>query len=219
MESTRNILLITTDQHRFDALGYMGHPDIRTPQLDRLARQGTIFERVYVTNPVCMPSRATLLTGQFPDAHGVRRNGIIVPDQPWGVARVLSRHGWRTGMFGKTHFFPLRRDYRTETLFHNWRAGEQYYGFQERALTHDLKDFVSLVPTHYTAPASQQEPLRLYVLDDYVDWISLQHPELYTLVLRDGLPRTNTQQHRNCGPPTCRSRLTNRRGSRSRRWP
>jgi len=56
------------------------------------------------------------------------------------------------------------------------------------SLTHDLKDFVSLVPTHYTTPASQQEPLRLYALDDYVDWISQQHPELYTLALRDGLP-------------------------------
>ncbi len=59
-----------------------------------------------------MPSRATLLLGQFPDSHGVRRNGVEVPDRPWGIARVLAAHGVHTGIFGKTHFGPLRRDYR-----------------------------------------------------------------------------------------------------------
>jgi arylsulfatase len=67
------VLFITTDQHRFDAVGFMGSAGAQTPNLDRLAASEVVFERCYVTNPVCMPSRASLLTGQFPDAHGVRR--------------------------------------------------------------------------------------------------------------------------------------------------
>src|SRR5579883_2576800 len=88
MTDRPNILFITSDQHRFDAVGFMGHPDVQTPNLDRLAASGVVFDRCYVTNPVCMPSRATLMTGQFPDAHGVRRNGIEVPDPP-GLIRYL----------------------------------------------------------------------------------------------------------------------------------
>ena len=123
MAERPNILFITTDQHRFDATGFWGSPDVHTPELDRMAANGVEFERAYVTNPVCMPSRASLLLGQFPDAHGVRRNGIEVPDQPWGVARVMRGNGWRTGMFGKTHFCPLRRDYQPDAVFHDWRVG------------------------------------------------------------------------------------------------
>ncbi|MDQ3327965.1 MAG: sulfatase-like hydrolase/transferase [Chloroflexota bacterium] len=186
MADQMNVLFITTDQQRFDALGFMGHPDVQTPHLDRLAARSTIFERAYVTNPVCMPSRASLLLGQFPDAHGVRRNGIEVPDQPWGLAQTLRAHGYRTGMFGKTHFCPLRRDFKTASTFHDWREGEAYYGFEERAITHDLKDFISDVSTAYHE--GTPGPEQMYALDDYADWIRRAHPDLYTLAVREGLP-------------------------------
>lgn len=182
-----NVLFITTDQHRFDAAGFMGHPDARTPHLDRLAASGAVFERCYVTNPVCMPSRATLLTGQFPDAHGVRRNGIEVPDVPWGIGRTFRAAGYRTGLFGKTHFAPLRRDFGPETPFHDWRVGETYYGFEERAITHDLKDFVSDVPTAYGVdPARRTAPLN-FTHDDYLDWMRAEHPDTWRLAVREGL--------------------------------
>ena len=190
MPDAPNVLFITTDQQRYDALGYMGHPDVRTPHLDRLAREGIAFERVYVANPVCMPSRATLLLGQFPDSHGVRRNGVEVPDRPWGIARVLAARGVRTGIFGKTHFGPLRRDYRPGASFHDWRAGEGYYGFQERAITHDLKDLVSDVPTHYGTPGDPGP--RMFTHDDYIEWIRREHPDAYGLAVREGLPHGET---------------------------
>lgn len=192
MNERPNVLLITTDQQRFDAVGFMGNPEIKTPNLDRLARGGGVFERCYVTNPVCMPSRATLLTGQFPDAHGVRRNGMEVPDPPWGLARTMREGGYRTGIFGKTHFSPLRRDYQRDFASHDWRAGETYYGFEERAITHDLKDFVSGETTFYHGPDSLEDPTRAFVRDDYLDWIEQRHPEAYNLAVREGLSESES---------------------------
>jgi arylsulfatase A-like enzyme len=189
-----NILLITTDQHRFDALGCMGSSEVLTPNIDRLATQGVLFERCYVTNPVCMPSRASFLTGQFPDAHGVRRNGIPVPDVQHGLARALGRQGYRTGMFGKTHFAALRRDYAADYQFPDWRDGGDYFGFSERAITHDLKDYLSAVPTHTRARPAQPAPERAFVLDDYLDWMHAQHPEYYRLAVRQGLPEGQQPQ-------------------------
>ena len=59
-----NILLIMTDQQRFDAMGCTGNPDIITPNLDRLAAEGVVFENAYTSRPVCVPARRALLTGK-----------------------------------------------------------------------------------------------------------------------------------------------------------
>ena len=67
-----NILLITTDQQRTDTLSCLGAPIGRTPHLDALAARGVLFERCYVQNPICIPSRACLQTGRYPHQHGVR---------------------------------------------------------------------------------------------------------------------------------------------------
>ena len=66
-----NFLIITTDQHSPTCFGYAGHPVVRTPNIDKLARSGTNFSRAYVTNPVCMPTRASLYTGLSPRGHRV----------------------------------------------------------------------------------------------------------------------------------------------------
>lgn len=182
-----NVLFITADQHRFDAVGFMGNSEVKTPNLDRLAEGGVVFERAYVTNPVCMPSRATMITGQFPDTHGVRRNGIEVPDVPWGLARMFRNHGYRTGMFGKTHFCPLRRDYDKNAEFHDRDRGDTYYGFEDRAITHDLKDYVSDVDTTYHPHGADGNGELNFSRDDYLDWIQRDHPEYFRLAVREGL--------------------------------
>ena len=66
-----NIVLILTDNQGDWTLGCYGNPDIRTPNIDRLAREGTLFERSFSSNAVCSPTRATLLTGLIPSQHGV----------------------------------------------------------------------------------------------------------------------------------------------------
>ncbi len=103
----RRILFITTDQQRYDALGCNGGQVARTPVIDRLAAEGVRYERAHPQNVVCMPSRATIVTGQHVRNHGVWMNGVpMAPDAPT-VAKVLLDAGWRTALFGKAHFEPF----------------------------------------------------------------------------------------------------------------
>jgi len=102
----RNILFVTVDQQRYDALGINGHPLTRTPVIDALARRGVNYRRAHVQNVVCMPSRATMLTGQHPLTHGVVSNGIPLDDDAPNVARMLRAAGYRTALVGKAHFDP-----------------------------------------------------------------------------------------------------------------
>ncbi len=67
MAKKPNILLITTDQQRYDTMGCTGNTVIQTPHLDRLAEQGVLFSDLHVQNPICAPSRACLATGRMPD--------------------------------------------------------------------------------------------------------------------------------------------------------
>ena len=71
-----NVVLIMTDNHGPWTLGCYGNPDIKTPHIDRLAEQGTLFTRAYANNAVCSPTRATVLTGLMPCQHGVHRYSI-----------------------------------------------------------------------------------------------------------------------------------------------
>ena len=64
-----NVLLITTDQQRADTIGAYGNPVCKTPNLDRLAEEGTRFDACRTQNPYCQPSRATILTGTYPSTH------------------------------------------------------------------------------------------------------------------------------------------------------
>lgn len=105
--SGRNVLLITADQQRFDALGCHGQPIARTPSLDRLAANGVDYHRAQVQSVVCMPSRSTILTGQYPRTHGVVANGISLPPDAPSVAEVLRTAGYRTALVGKAHLDPL----------------------------------------------------------------------------------------------------------------
>lgn len=103
----RNILFVTVDQQRWDALGCNGGQVARTPTLDALAGAGIRYARPHVQNVVCMPSRATMFTGQHPRTHGVVANGIALPEDAPNVARVLRREaGYRTALVGKAHFDP-----------------------------------------------------------------------------------------------------------------
>lgn len=100
-----NILLITSDQHRADCYGFEGRK-VKTPHLDRLAREGTRFGACITPNVVCQPARASILTGLLPSSHGVSDNGIDLPAATGeaGFAGALAKAGYATGIIGKAHF-------------------------------------------------------------------------------------------------------------------
>lgn len=98
-----NILFLCTDQHRFDVMGCYGNPHVRTPHLDRLAVEGVRFERCYTPNPVCAPTRASILTGQYPHTHGLWANGAALPPHAELFTRRLADTGYDCGLVGKLH--------------------------------------------------------------------------------------------------------------------
>ncbi len=98
-----NFLFIITDQHRADHLGCYGNPVVRTPNIDGIAARGKRFERFYVATPVCMPNRASIMTGRMPSVHGARSNGVPLPLEAVTFADVLSANGYHTGLVGKIH--------------------------------------------------------------------------------------------------------------------
>ena len=102
----RAIVVIVADQLRADHLGCYGTLPVRTPNIDALAARGGVFDRAFVTNPVCMPNRASIMTGRWPSAHGLRTNGLPLDPHADTFARVLRRSGWRTSAVGKLHFQP-----------------------------------------------------------------------------------------------------------------
>jgi hypothetical protein len=76
MDTRPNFLFLMTDQHRADHLGCYGNAIVRTPHIDSIAARGVTFDKFYVANPICMPNRATYMTGRMPSVHGVRHNGL-----------------------------------------------------------------------------------------------------------------------------------------------
>lgn len=107
-----HILLITTDQQRYDALGINGNPVLETPNLDALAASGTNFRRCHVTCPVCIPARRTLLSGQHPTTHGMRwyEDGKAW-DPPFTLPGILGDAGYQTQLVGKLHLHPMGKRY------------------------------------------------------------------------------------------------------------
>lgn len=130
-----NILLITSDQQRLDTLGKL-NPYIKTPNLDRLADDGILFTRGYTCNPVCTPSRISLLTGEYPSRHGCYTIGTSLPEDYPTVPQLLRENGYFTGLIGKAHFQPCLHPGAFESaphihdldFFDRW--GGDFYGFE-----------------------------------------------------------------------------------------
>lgn len=110
MSRRPNFLLFVTDQHRADHLGCYGNRIVRTPHIDSLAQAGTRFERFYVSSPVCMANRATLMTGRMPSLHGVRHNGIALSHDATTFVELLRAAGYDTALIGKSHLQNMGYD-------------------------------------------------------------------------------------------------------------
>jgi arylsulfatase A len=124
-----NIVILFADDLGYGDLGSFGHPYIRTPELDELARLGQRWTDFYVASPVCSPSRAALLTGRLPVRSGLYGDLIRVyfPDEPGGfpdsevsIAQALKESGYATGIFGKWHLGDAEHAYPTQHGFDEW---------------------------------------------------------------------------------------------------
>lgn len=102
-----NILLITSDQQHFSTLGSV-NPAIRTPALDRLASRGVRFDRAYCPNPTCTPTRASIITGLYPSAHGAYTLGTKLDERVSTLGDHLRERGYHNALVGKAHFQPLK---------------------------------------------------------------------------------------------------------------
>jgi len=126
-----NIVFLMADDHRAYALGCMGDPHIRTPNLDRLADQGVLFERCYATSPLCMAGRATVMTGMYEYKTGCNFQTGQLSADAWNRSypMLLKRAGYRIAFAGKWGF-PLQvKDY--AKAFDTWGgfegAGQGFY--------------------------------------------------------------------------------------------
>jgi arylsulfatase A-like enzyme len=119
-----NILFILADQWRFEAFGYAGNADVKTPNLDRLAKEGVSFVNAVSGLPVCSPMRASFLTGQRPLTHGVFLNDVPLNPKANTIAKVLAGIGYDTGFVGKWH---LNGDGRSAFIPRERRQGFDYW--------------------------------------------------------------------------------------------
>ncbi len=146
-----NILLYCTDQQRFDTIGALGNPHVRTPTLDRLVREGTAFTHTYCQSPICTPSRASLMSGLYPSrVHNTRNGNATFPDQPPLISKLIADSGYDCGMIGKFHLQSsgkrteprLDDGFRVWQFSHaprdDWPAGEHDYADWVREQGGDL---------------------------------------------------------------------------------
>ncbi|MDT7830525.1 sulfatase-like hydrolase/transferase [Pricia sp. S334] len=125
-----NIIFILTDDQRFDALGYAGNSLISTPEMDRLAREGTYFENAMVTTPICAASRASILTGLYERTHkfnfqtGNIRDDYMLSSYP----TILKNNGYKTGFYGK---YGVRYD-ELEKQFDEFESYDRNNAYDDR---------------------------------------------------------------------------------------
>ncbi|MCK6470775.1 MAG: arylsulfatase [Planctomycetes bacterium] len=115
-----NLLLIVTDQQRGDCLSVAGHPNLATPNLDRLAGEGAYFPHAYTEVPSCIPARRILMTGLNQASSGmVGMSGFRDWDPPQTIPGELSKAGYQTHLVGKLHLYPLRKRYGFHSMTHS----------------------------------------------------------------------------------------------------
>ena len=99
----RNVVFILSDDHRYDAMSFMGHPFAKTPHMDAMVKEGAHLKNAYVTTSLCSPSRASILTGLYTFRHRVIDNQRPVPDGTLFFPQYLQKAGYKTGFIGKWH--------------------------------------------------------------------------------------------------------------------
>ncbi|VTR98827.1 sulfatase family protein [Tuwongella immobilis] len=177
-----NLLIMMTDDQRADALSCAGNPVLRTPNLDRIAGEGARFRNMFVTNALCAPSRATLLTGLYSHSHGVTDNrGRIVPQSIPMVSDLLRKAGYEVAFCGKSHQGNALRD----------REWDHYFGY--RGQGNYLKPMVAEGTKGKDLPRDGW--MDDVITDDAIAWMKQPHEKPFAMFLFFKAP------HRSWTPP------------------
>lgn len=163
--SAPNFLFFITDQHRADYLGCAGHPVLKTPNIDAIAAKGTRFERFFVAMPVCMPNRASLLTGRYPSAHGLRKNGDSLSYRANTFVEVLREGGYKTAHIGKSHVQAMTPMPGEE------RVDPESLGAIQEAWKDDGADYGNELPSRYSGNEMYEFPDSYYGYE-HVDMVT-----------------------------------------------
>jgi arylsulfatase A-like enzyme len=140
-----NILMIMDDQHHAACLGYRGHPDVKTPNLDKLAESGVRFDETFTCHGTCVPSRVSYMTGQYPHVHGIfSGEPNPIPERLLSLPAYLKPFGYRTALVGKkhmphwpTHGFDYERVCYTADAS---TRGNHYYNYLKKHNLHEWYD-------------------------------------------------------------------------------
>jgi arylsulfatase A-like enzyme len=177
MMNKPNILLITTDQQRYDTINAAGNPHILTPNLNWLCDSGVRFTRAYSDCPVCMPARTTILNGRHGHTTGLTDNcdGLDPIDPATSTTGLLTRAGYQTRLVGKTHWPKFRVNYGFEHV----EPCDDYFRYMRR---HPEKG----VPMDHGLGQNQMEPvistvsesnsLTHWIVDRSVDFLETRDP-------------------------------------------
>ena len=175
--SRPNILLITTDQQRFDTLHAAGNGHIFTPHLNWLCDTGIRYSRAYTDCPVCMPARATVMTGVPGYRHGATGNVNVEPMRGRAtIASLLTAAGYETRAQGKMHFNPMRAKFGFETmeLAHDYyrqrnKTDPGHCGAQHGRGQNEMEPVLGSVDENQT--------LTRWVVDRSIDFLETRDPE------------------------------------------
>lgn len=151
-----NFVFVLIDDLRYDALSCLGHPFIKTPNIDRIAKEGARFANAFVTTSLCAPSRASFLTGRYAHSHGVRNNGTAFSDSMPTFPLLLRKAGYQTAFVGKWHMggqegvrqgFDRWVSFKGQGVYRNPKLNidgkeQQYSGYTTDLLTDHAVDFV-----------------------------------------------------------------------------
>ena len=162
-----NILFLMTDQHSMRVLGSYGNQIIKTPNLDKLANEGVVFKSNYSQNPICLPSRASLITGKMPSSLGIFGNDGILSEKTT-MATVFKAQGYEVAWLGKEHWGATN----AEVGFGNLNA-EAHEAFKEKYRPlNNLRKNIGRLPQNASAyKLSENEDYEALVTDHAIKFL------------------------------------------------